>query len=66
MKIKFEDLYAGGAYWRVEHDNGKIDYILGFDNIKKLIELAREKIELEASLGFEEHSKLIKLLKSRK
>jgi len=66
MKIKLEAVYAGGAYWRVEYADGKIDYVLGLGNIRKIIEDAKDKesIKLETSLGFEEHSKLIELLKS--
>jgi len=64
MKIKLEGIYEGGAYWRVEHLSGKIDYVLGFKEMKKVVEKAKEPVEVEPSLALKEHSKLLDLVRT--
>ena len=62
MKIKFQSAVSGGAYWEISYNNGSKQYIIGLLEMEKLIKKTKETIEVESSLGFEEHSRLIKLL----
>jgi hypothetical protein len=66
MKICFQALYSSGAYWKIKYNNGNVGYVIGMDNLKLIIEDTKEKITIENSLGFDEHSQLIKLLKNKK
>ena len=66
MKISLKSLYSGGACWRLDYDNGKTEYVIGLKQIKRIINKPAEKIDLEKSLGFQEHSELIKLLGNKK
>jgi len=64
MKINLIGFYPQGAYYEVIQD-GKTHRVYGFTEIRRLVQEARkrgERIELQKSIGFEEHSKLVRLL----